>query len=136
MEEIKGDLFSVLDGEDLQGAALCHCVSSDFEMGKGIAVTFKNMLSKEKVAELRLLHPKVGTGVTVIHHTVVFFNLVTKANYYGKPTLTTMRDSLLWMRNECEKMQVRYFFSSELTENSTFVGNKCNFLVTLFFFLL
>jgi hypothetical protein len=49
LTEIKGDLFDAKE-------CLCHCVSADFYMGKGIAVEFKErfghvdeLLSQKKV---------------------------------------------------------------------------------------
>lgn len=124
MEEIKGDLFSVLDwdADVLKGVGLCHCVSSDFEMGRGIAVSFKNMfMSQKTVDELRSLPKsvaKVGKGaVCMFDHVarngeknvkiqIPIFNLITKTNYYGKPTLLTLKESLFWLREESERLQV------------------------------
>jgi hypothetical protein len=50
-EEKEGDLFSV--GENV---SLAHCVSTDFDMSKGIAVEFKNRFGR--VEEL-LSHRKL-----------------------------------------------------------------------------
>lgn len=97
--ETQGDLFS----EDIltQKYALCHCISSDFAMGAGIAVRFAKLGVK---AQLRKNYPNEwnGIGYCIITETdgIVVGNLITKQRYYHKPTLETLRQAL---ENFCEK---------------------------------
>ena len=90
--EEKGDLFAE---EILQNYALCHCVSSDFALGAGIAKTFAKMGVKKQLCEK---YPKQwqGRGYCLITETngITVGNLVTKQRYYHKPTLETLRQAL------------------------------------------
>lgn len=82
-----GDLFAA--GPDI---SLAHCVSRDLEMGKGIAVRFKNLFGR--VDELRAQEKDVGQ-VAVLPPLVDgdkrhIFYLITKERYFGKPTYATL----------------------------------------------
>lgn len=90
--EEKGDLFAE---EILSNYALCHCISSDFALGAGIAKAFAQMGVKKQLCEK---YPKQwqGRGYCLMTETngVVVGNLVTKERYFHKPTLETLRQSL------------------------------------------
>ncbi len=90
--EEKGDLFA---GEILSNYALCHCISSDFALGAGIAKAFAGMGVKKQLQER---YPKQwqGRGYCLMTETngVTVGNLVTKQRYFHKPTLETLRQSL------------------------------------------
>lgn len=98
LEEMQGDLFTCSST-----ASLCHCVSADMAMGKGIAVQFKkrfgqvSQLKEQKagIGEAAVLH-KPGQGNAFVYY------LVTKSRYFHKPTLQSVRRSCEWMtlRNE------------------------------------
>lgn len=83
-EEIR-DLFSV--PEDYY---LAHCISADFGMGKGIVVEFnkrfdmKNKLQSKYGSYLQ----KYTNGDCILEGRV--FNLITKPQYWSKPTYTSM----------------------------------------------
>lgn len=89
--EQKKDLF-----EYAHKMPIVHCISSDFAMGAGIAV------SVEKEFNLR---EKFSIGQKWIYPNVIFvsvggennsvFSLVTKKRYYDKPTYKTMFASLM-----------------------------------------
>lgn len=90
--EEKGDLFA----EDiLRNYALCHCISSDFALGAGIAKAFAEMGVKKQLCEK---YPKQwqGRGYCLITETngITVGNLVTKQRYFHKPTLETLRQAL------------------------------------------
>ena len=96
IEYKKGDLFTA--GPEY---ALAHCISSDIAMGAGIAVKFRDMGVKD--ALLRMNRPAWnGNGscipVTVDNRKV--YNLITKDRYWMKPTLDTMRTSLLDLKSQ------------------------------------
>lgn len=101
--EIQGDLFTC-DKE----ASLCHCVSVDMAMGKGIAVLFKNKFGK--VAELKKQNASVGEGALLSRpeaKNAFVYYLVTKPKYSDKPTLQTLKSSLRWMREHAVRKGVR-----------------------------
>lgn len=100
------DLFTV--PEDYY---LVQCVSADFKLGKGIAVQFNERFNiKNKLKELYphgFLDPdgcyeKVGC---ILVDRV--FNLVTKDNYFNKPTYYTMEGALYFLREMCEENKVK-----------------------------
>lgn len=85
---------------------LAHCISSDFALGKGIAVQFnKHFNIKNKlIAEFSPLWE--GKGYCLICEGTNVFNLVTKKRYYDKPTYETLRQSLLSMKQQAELRDV------------------------------
>lgn len=92
LREEQGDLFAE---EILREYSLCHCVSSDFALGAGIAKIFAKMGVKKKLLEQ---YPKQwqGRGYCLFTETdsVLVANLVTKERYFHKPTLETLRQAL------------------------------------------
>lgn len=90
--EERGDLFAE---EILQNYTLCHCISSDFALGKGIARQFAKMGVKKRLCEQ---YPKEwqGRGYCLVTETngVITANLVTKERYFNKPTLETLQQAL------------------------------------------
>jgi len=94
ISEVKGDLFTSND-------SLAHCVSMDFEMGKGIAKIFKDKF--QGVDELKKQNPSVG-GISYLEKEEgkrFIFYLVTKEKYWQKPTLFSLSNSLLQMKKIC-----------------------------------
>lgn len=90
--EENGDLF---DEEILQNYTLCHCISSDFALGAGIAKAFAALGVKKELCEK---YPKQwqGRGYCLITETngITVGNLVTKQRYFHKPTLETLNQAL------------------------------------------
>ena len=95
IKEEKRDLFSV--GSDYY---LCHCISSDFALGAGIAKEFNKRGVKEslKTVYTPFWAYKGYCLYTKMDDFKGVFNLVTKRNYYDKPTYDTLRESLESMR--------------------------------------
>jgi len=58
LEEVQGDVFSCA-----LAASLCHCVSQDLAMGKGIAVQFKQRYGQ--VSELKAQHAGIGEAAVI-----------------------------------------------------------------------
>ena len=98
MQEINGDLFSDKDEN------LVHCVSRDLVMGAGIAVEFRRRFGR--VNELKAQDANVGEMAVLRHDNRFIFYLVTKDRYWGKPTYTTLRSSLLKLKNYCLENQI------------------------------
>ena len=89
--EIKGDLFKD------KNRIFAHCISSDFTLGAGIAAKFRDYGVKR---ELENFHDKYywkGKGYCIMTPVDlgIVYNLVTKMNYYSKPTYDTLRESLV-----------------------------------------
>ena len=99
-EEVK-DLFSVSDDY-----YLVHCISADFGMGKGIVVEFnkrfdmKNKLVSKYGDYLNAWDSHFEETVPCIKEGRVF-NLITKRNYWHKPTYKTLEDSLIALKCLC-----------------------------------
>lgn len=98
-EEVR-DLFSV--PEDYH---LAHCISADFEMGKGIAVEFNKRFDMKHLLQIKdpdYLYRYVRHGIggdCILEGRVL--NLVTKERYFQKPSIITMRLALQKMKNLC-----------------------------------
>ena len=104
--EERGDLFAkeIISS----GYALCHCISSDFALGAGIAKQFAKMGVKKQLCEK---FPKQwnGRGYCLITETngIIAGNLVTKERYFHKPTLETLRQSLEDLRRQALEMKLQ-----------------------------
>lgn len=102
--EIKKNLF------DMKGYAFAHCISADFALGAGIAKEFDRRYDCrkylfgifEKSWVPRWVKYRGGCIPVFADNDVVIFNLVTKRNYWNKPTLTTLGEALCWMKEQCE----------------------------------
>lgn len=91
------DLFSVSDEY-----YLAHCVSADFGMGRGIVVEFNKRFDMKNKLQSKYGNylPKYTNGNCVLEGRV--FNLITKPQYWSKPTYTSMKNALISMRDICE----------------------------------
>lgn len=102
--EEKGDLFAE---EIIENYALCHCISSDFALGAGIAKEFAKMGVKKALCEK---FPKQwqDRGYCLMTETngVTVANLVTKERYFHKPTLETLRQALENLRKQALEMKL------------------------------
>ncbi len=103
--EEQGDLFAE---KILSEYALCHCISSDFALGAGIAKTFAAMGVKQKLC---VKFPKLWEGrgycLFVEVNGVIVANLVTKQRYFHKPTLETLRQSLEDLREQAAERNLK-----------------------------
>lgn len=97
-KEEQGDLF---DKEILSEYTLCHCISSDFALGAGIAKIFAKMGVKKKLIETYSKQWQ-GRGYCLFTEVdgVVAANLVTKERYFHKPTLESLKQSLEDLREQ------------------------------------
>ena len=96
-EEVR-DLFAVPDDY-----YLAHCISADFGMGKGIAVEFNKRFDMKKKLNAKYRNflwlwniSADWNGVCVLEGRV--FNLITKRNYWNKPTYNTLTRALKCMK--------------------------------------
>ena len=97
--EIQKDLFTV--SEDYY---LAHCISADFGMGKGIVIEFNkrfNMRYKlltQFGTSCITAWDKNPKGQCIKEDRV--FNLITKRNYWLKPTYQTLTEAITEMKNQ------------------------------------
>jgi hypothetical protein len=91
--ERQQDLFSLDYQEEY---SLCHCVSGDLAMGKGIAVLFRDKFGR--VDDLRKQNPAVGGACSLPSGKMRIYYLITKPKYWNKPTYDSMRASLLALK--------------------------------------
>ena len=105
-KEEKRDLFTVSDSY-----YLVQCISADFAMGAGIAVQFNKHFNVK--GNLRRRYGNVFTGWDnslsngfCIQDGRVF-NLVTKRNYFRKPTEETMRNALFDLREQVRGQKIK-----------------------------
>lgn len=96
------DLFSVSEEY-----FLCHCISADFALGRGIAVELNKRFNMRDILKTRYPHYlidwKLGgySGDCILEGRVL--NLVTKERYFNKPTMHSMASALKTMRYICEE---------------------------------
>lgn len=108
LTEINKNLFN------MYGYAFAHCISADFALGAGIAKEFdrrydcrkylfgifeKSWIPRWDKTQVRY---RGGCIPVFADNNVVIFNLVTKRNYWDKPTLATLEEALCWMKEQCE----------------------------------
>ncbi len=101
MEEINGDLFKQKDFT----CSYAHCVAKDLDMGRGIAVRFKNIY--KSVDELKAQDIQVGSVGILKNKGDFIYYLVTKTYSGGKPTLHNLEKSLICMKIHAVKNNVK-----------------------------
>lgn len=99
-KEERKDLFTV--GNEYY---LSHCISADFEMGKGIAVEFnkrfnmKYLLAHRYFPNNSLIYYQLTNGYCIKEGRIL--NLITKERYFNKPTLNSLKSALEHMKEIC-----------------------------------
>jgi O-acetyl-ADP-ribose deacetylase (regulator of RNase III) len=96
--EQRQDLFAVNYRDEY---CLCHCVSEDLAMGKGIAVLFRDKFGGFE--ELRKQVPRMGGVCSLPSGSMRIYYLITKPKYWNKPTYETLHASLVTMRNDMKQ---------------------------------
>lgn len=98
-KEIQKDLFTVSDEY-----FLVHCISSDAEMGAGIALEFRKRYPLESLRQLAKTMPlRVGSCIVVGR----VCNLVTEKNYWDKPTYKSFRLSIESLKERVDKYHIK-----------------------------
>ena len=100
-ETKKMDLFTK---EIVDNYYLCHCISADFALGAGIAVSFDRIFDLRN--KLNTLYPNYKfTGYDCILIDKVF-NLVTKDKCWHKPTYGSLLNSLMKMKKIVKDLNI------------------------------
>lgn len=90
-----------------RGELIAHCVSSDFEMGIGVAKVLAD-LEPEMREDLRRSFPKKRNRgdfkPMVVSYKEKIWNLVTKYRYFDKPTVTEVKECLIELRETLHVM--------------------------------
>merc|ERR1712243_293845 len=94
LKEVRGDLFSASSKE-----SLCHCISRDYKLGKGIAKLFREKFGR--IDELKESDARVGGLAVLKDGKRYIYNLVTKEKYSDKPSYESLRKSLEEMKVHC-----------------------------------
>ena len=89
---VKGDLFTAP-----QSSSLCHCISRDLGMGKGIAVLFKKTFGG--VNSLRKQQVQIGECGILLRQNRYIYYMITKERYFHKPTYNSLTQTLEYMKN-------------------------------------
>lgn len=98
LTEYKKDLFKVEPDN-----YLVHCISSDFAMGAGIAISFRDRGVKQYLLNHYPSNYWKGIGYSLLSPIKGYngvFNLITKDRYYMKPTYKTIREALTDMKSK------------------------------------
>lgn len=117
IKEEKRDLFTMPNDY-----ALAHCISADFKLGAGIAKEFDkrfdcreklfNVFTEswiptwDKIKDWRFKGGSLYLAMVNDYEPPFIFNLVTKRNYWNKPTLTTIENALIYMKGQCKLFNV------------------------------
>lgn len=96
IEIIKDNIFKY--NNDI--VVLAHCISSDYALGQGIAKEVDLRYDmRNKLKELYGLNPDIPSALKVMN----IYNLVTKKNYWDKPTYATLLGALNLMKMDMIK---------------------------------
>lgn len=106
--EQKGNLFEL----DNNKYFYAHCISADYELGAGIAVAF------QKKFHLKQDLKKIGRGdypeLIIINNVL---NLVTKKNYWNKPTYESITKCIQDMRDFFKNTKLYKFLTKPIFKN-------------------
>lgn len=97
--EVSGNLF---DSESI--ISLVHCVSADFKMTRGIALTMRRKFGNTN--QLRKLNKKVTEIATLEVENRTILYLITKEHYWQKPSYQDLFKSLLNLKKLCEERNI------------------------------
>ena len=85
-----------------------QCISSDFKMGKGIALEFNKVFNckNELVKEFKNFKWE-NTGRCIKAKNSIVFHLITKNKYWDKPTYRTLKESLIELKTLCIEQNIK-----------------------------
>lgn len=85
-----------------------QCISSDFKMGKGIALEFNRVFNckNELLKEFKNFKWE-NTGRCIKAKNSIVFHLITKNRYWDKPTYRTLKESLMELKTLCLEQNIK-----------------------------
>ena len=85
-----------------------QCISSDFKMGKGIALEFNRVFNckNELIKEFKNFKWE-NTGRCIKAKNSIVFHLITKNRYWDKPTYRTLKESLMELKTLCLEQNIK-----------------------------
>lgn len=98
---MRGDIFTKCPAH----ISLCHCVSLDFRMSRGIALTFRQKYGQ--VPFLKTQVQEVGKCAIIKHESRFLFYLVSKLHYFMKPTYYTLEKALIDLKRHALALGVK-----------------------------
>lgn len=97
------DLFSLPEDEYY----FVQCVSSDFKMGKGIALQFNKAFGcRAAMVESFKNYKWKNEGDCLLPKDKKVFHLITKNKYWDKPTYRTIKESLIKLKVMCAEQNI------------------------------
>ena len=102
LREVRRDLFSI-DFE--HEYSLCHCISEDLAMGKGIAVLFRDKFGR--IDELKRQQRREGEVAFLSSGSCMIYYLITKPRYWNKPTYESLERCLVELRLDMQSRGMR-----------------------------
>lgn len=106
--EVSGDLFSVQEG------LIINCINADAHMGKGIAKIFDSKYPNDK-SSLLSMNLRIGFSNIISDDSLIKRGyLVTKSNYFDKPTIDVLRSSLMHLFRKCVKFRIGKIYSPQI----------------------
>ncbi|QBP37036.1 putative RdRP [Lampyris noctiluca errantivirus 1] len=98
IKEISGNLLDSCNN-------IAHCISADKKLSKGIALQLdKKFLCRNYLNNLDKLNP--GDIIPQIQNNRLIFHLVTKENYFEKPSINYIKICLLKLKDYCEENEI------------------------------
>ena len=85
-----------------------QCISSDFKMGKGIALEFNRVFNckNELIKEFKNFKWE-NTGRCIKAKNSIVFHLITKNRYWDKPSYRTLKESLMELKTLCLEQNIK-----------------------------
>lgn len=115
--EEKQDLFTVDESY-----ALAHCISADLALGAGIAVEFQNRFNIRTILQNMYPNGYIKMGQLANYGAIYIYigadtsngsfgrdiiNIVTKKEYWQKPTMSSMTSALSQVRSLCVEHNIK-----------------------------
>ena len=95
-QKLNKDLF------DVKNCYYAHCISRDYALGAGIAVTFNKKYNIRNTLKLMAKdYPETLKQKCIRVDNV--FNLITKDKYWQKPTYLSLKEALIEMKESIER---------------------------------
>ncbi len=103
MNEVQMDLMQIP-----RGWAIAHCISGDMALGAGVAKQIEEKYNMRQQLKACFCCGYQSLAVGTAYLVMDVFNLVTKEQYWHKPTLASLRQSLESMAKVCKTCGIKH----------------------------